>query len=346
MKNLINSRRAAAFLAAFTLLFTPNFVACEVGGNNNTTPVEPTIVNPNPDDKKPGNENPDNKKPDNENTDDKKPDDKNPETPPVVDPENPDDKKPDKNLNDKSPAEFTAEEKNTIANNVLTELADNIKKNIGLSSGVINKLIAIDFSEAEPTTINLLMDYTNNSMGNNIGLFSYRLTSPVTYEDLYKGDFARSDKLAGTSIKEFSVGRHDDRISEIMAILSPTDELNYDIISLANTSGDIFPGIGKTNEISISLLNEKGIKVISTNARSDAGYTDDPIGKGILNGKLGVTYTEPSIETYEFSENVLYDYEGLNNEVPSTETARIEQNLYAYEVKFPYTYYRNNDNES
>lgn len=339
MKNLINSRRAAAFLAAVTLLFTPNFVACEVGGNNNTTPDESTIVKPNPDDKKPGNENPDNKKPDNENTDDKKPDDENP------DDKKPDDKQPDKNLDDKSPSEFTAEEKNTIANNVLTELSDNIKKNIGLKDGEINKLIAIDFNEAEPTTINLLIDYTNSSVGNNIGLFSYRLTSPVTYEDLYKWDFARADKLAGTSVKQFSVRNHDERIREVMVVLSPADDLNYDISSLANNPDEIIPGIGRTNKITINLLDSEGIKVVSTNARSDGNFLD-PIGQGILNGELGVTYTEPTIETYEFSKKVLYDYEGLTTGVTSIETARIQQNLYAYEVKFPYTYYRNNDNES
>ena len=82
-------------------------------------------------------------------------------------------------------------------------------------------------------------------------------------------------------------------------------ETNPEFICLTSVSGGTI-SIGDTKRITIYAINEHGITVTSTRARSD-GDRVDSIGQSILaeSAEEGKDYTKPTIETYEFGENVI-----------------------------------------
>lgn len=214
---------------------------------------------------------------------------------------------------------MTAEQKATIVNNVTTALKDNIQKSVGRKDGVVNKVISLDFNE-EANVVKLLLDYTNSSVGNQIGLFSFSLSSDASYKNFITNNIIPANTNSGSPLIQFSTTSNDNRIEEVMAKLNPSvDVEKCDFISIINTTGDIISGIGATHEITVYIINDNGITKTVTNAKSDANYTD-PIGQGIINGSLGTTYTAPQVETYNLSEKALYSFDGLEKEVAETKS--------------------------
>lgn len=308
-RKLRSFRFARTFITALTVLTMSVFVAvgttaCDVQNNPNPGPgiVEPDKPNP-PDPDQPDKPDPD--QPD-------KPDPDQPDKPNPPDPDQPD--KPDIDYDKLTPATLTAEQKATIVNNVTTALAKNIQKDIG-RAGYVNKVIAADF---DGNYVKLLLDF-NGVNGDTYGLFKYEMTSDMTYKNILTTEIAPAlDNTRGETLIQFSHTSNDTRAKEVMAKLNTgVDVEACDFTSIVNTSGTIVPGIGGTNRVTIHTINNGSITKIVTNAKSDANYTD-PIGQGIINGELGKTYTEPTIESFELGDYALYDFNGLESEVGAT----------------------------
>lgn len=240
-----------------------------------------------------------------------KPDPDQPDKPNPPDPVQPD--KPDIDYDKLTPATLTAEQKATIVNNVTTALAKNIQKDIG-RAGYVNKVIAVDF---DGNYVKLLLDF-NGVNGDTYGLFKYEMTSDMTYKNILTTEIAPAlDNTRGETLIQFSHTSNDTRVKEVMAKLNPSLNIEEcDFTSIVNNGGAIVPGIGATHEITIYTLDNNGIIKTITNAKSDANYTD-PIGQGIINGELGKTYTEPTVESFELGEYALYDFNGIESEVYS-----------------------------
>lgn len=316
-RKLRSFRFARTFITALTVLTMSVFVAvgttaCDVQNNPNPGPgiVEPDKPNP-PDPDQPDKPDPDQPdKPDPDQPD--KPDPDQPDKPNPPDPDQPD--KPDIDYDKLTPATLTAEQKATIVNNVTTALAKNIQKDIG-RAGYVNKVIAVDF---DGNYVKLLLDF-NGVNGDTYGLFKYEMTSDMTYKNILTTEIAPAlDNTRGETLIQFLPRNDDDRIEEIMTKLNTGVNVEVcDFTSIINTTGDIISGIGATHEITIYTLSSNGITKTITNAKSDANYTD-PIGQGIINGELGKTYTEPTIESFELGDYALYDFNGLESEVGAT----------------------------
>lgn len=204
-----------------------------------------------------------------------------------------------------TPADLTDEQKNAIITSIITALEKNIKQNIGRGDGVINEILGFEFKN---NTITLLLDYTNSTFGNMIGMYRYTMVDEVNYKALIvDGVTPVSATAKGEKIIEFSSKSNDDRMQEVLAKLNPTlAETNPQFVSLTKISGAIIDNLGKTNEIKLFVINDDGITIIKTNARSDGDRTD-PIGQSILaeSAEIGKDYTKPTTETYEFGENVI-----------------------------------------
>ncbi len=318
-RKLRSFRFARTFITALTVLTMSVFVAvgttaCDVQNNPNPGPgiVEPDKPNP-PDPDQPDKPDPDQPdKPDPDQPD--KPDPDQPDKPNPPDPDQPD--KPDIDYDKLTPATLTAEQKATIVNNVTTALAKNIQRNIG-NTGVVNKVVAVDF---EGNYVKLLLDYHNNSYGDMYGFYKYEMKTEMNYKNILTSDISPvSSNGRGTPLlDDFSHTGNDTRVKEVMAKLNPSLNIEEcDFTSIVNTSGDIISGVGGTNRVTIHIINNGAVTKIVTNAKSDANYTD-PIGQGIINGELGKTYTEPTIESFELGDYALYDFNGLESEVGTT----------------------------
>lgn len=290
---------AVALSIAFVAVGT---TACDVQNNPNPGPgiVEPDKPNP-PDPDQPDKPDPD--QPD-------KPDPDQPDKPNPPDPDQPD--KPDIDYDKLTPATLTAEQKATIVNNVTTALAKNIQRNIG-NTGFVNKVVAVDF---EGNYVTLLLDYENNSAGKKYGLFKYEMATEMNYKNILTSDISPvSSTGRGTPLFDFLHNGNDTRVEEVITKLASNIDIETcDVATMFDTSGDIIPGIGNTHEVTVYTINNNGLTKITTNAKNDANYID-PIGQGIINGELGKTYTEPTIESFELGDYALYDFNGLESEV-------------------------------
>ena len=286
-------------VSAFVALGT---TACFVESNQPNEPVNP---NPNPGVVEPEKPNP----PTPEQPD--KPDPDQPEQP---DPDKPDEPTPDIDYDNLTPETLTAEQKATIVHNVTTALANNIQKDIG-RAGYINKVVAVDF---DGNYVKLLLDF-NGVNGDTYGLYKYEMTSEMTYKNILTTEIAPAlDNARGETLIQFLPRNDDTRVKEVMAKLNPSLNIEEcDFTSIINTSGSIISGVGGTNRVTIHIINNGAVTKIVTNAKSDANYID-PIGQGIINGELGKTYTEPTIESFELSEYALYNFNGLESEVGTT----------------------------
>lgn len=202
-----------------------------------------------------------------------------------------------------TPADLTEEQKEIIVKNVTTALEKNIKRNIG-NTGVINEVLSIEFNNNDLT---LLVNYTNDTLGNMIGMYKYTMANEVNYKALIVDGITPASATAkGEKIVEFSTKSNDNRANEVLAKLNPQiAATNPQFISLTNVAGDVI-SIGGTNVITIYTINSNGISKVVTNARSDGDRTD-PIGQSILaeSATVGKDYTAPTTETFEFGKNVL-----------------------------------------
>lgn len=305
-----------------TLSATFGFAACDFTKPN--TPVDPEKPNPiQPvDPEKPGPEKPDDpttpvdpEEPDDPTkpVDPEKPDPDNPN------PDNPDPDKPDVDYDKLTPETLTAEQKATMVKNVTTALATNIQKSVGRKDGVVNKIIALDF-EKNSQEVKLLLDYTNSSIGNQIGLFNFALSTDANYKNFITNEITPTNNNMGITLISFSTQSNDDRAKESLNKLSPsinTQDLDFD--NIVNTTGPTL-SIGGTNTIIIYTINKQQITKTSTYARSDGNITD-VIEQSILQGEEGKTYTTPETEIYKFSNNSLYDFNGLEKGITDKKTA-------------------------
>ncbi len=309
-RKLRSFRFPRIFITALTALAITFAVvgttACNVENNPNPGPGVVDPEQPNPDKPTP----PDPDQPDKPDPD--QPDKPDPDQPDKPDPDQPD--KPDIDYDKLTPQTLTAEQKATIVKKVTTALAKNIQKDIG-RAGYVNKVIAVDF---DGNYVKLLLDF-NGVNGDTYGLFKYEMTSDMTYKNILTTEIAPAlDNTRGETLIQFSHTSNDTRVKEVMAKLNTgVDVEACDFTSIVNTSGTIVPGIGGTNRVTIHTINNCSITKIVTNAKSDANYTD-PIGQGIINGELGKTYTEPTVESFELGEYALYNFNGLESEMGTT----------------------------
>lgn len=307
-----------------TLSATFGLAACDFTKPN--TPVDPEKPNPiQPvDPEKPGPEKPDDpttpvdpEEPDDPTkpVDPEKPDPDNPT------PDNPDPDKPDVDYDKLTPETLTAEQKATMVKNVTTALEKQIKNNIGRVDGVVNKIIAMDFDE---NNVSLLLDYTNSTYGNMIGLFKYTMTTEMNYKNLLTTTVApqsNSTASKGTTLIQFSTKTSDERTEEAIAKLKADDILDYDenitpdfIASAKGSSGvDTELKCGATF-VSIYRIDKNKIINYNTRVKSD-GATVDFYGDYLLNGTLGTSYRVNDSFEYSFSEKAIYNYQGLEKEI-------------------------------
>lgn len=307
--------KVLALFTAISLTLSATFCLAACNFTNQTTSVDPDKPNPiQPVDP----EKPDPEKPEDPTTpvEPEEPDDPTkPVDPEKPDPDNPnpDPEKPNVDYDKLTPETLTAEQKATMVNNVTTALATNIQKSVGRKDGVVNKIIALDF-EKNSQEVKLLLDYTNSSIGNQIGLFNFALSTDANYKNFITNEITPANNNMGITLISFSTQSSDERTEESLNKLSPninTQDLDFN--SIVNTTGPTLP-IGGTNTITIYTINKQQITKTSTYARSDGNITD-VIEQSILQGEEGKTYTTPETEIYKFSNNLLYDFNGLVKEI-------------------------------
>lgn len=211
------------------------------------------------------------------------------------------------NLTDAQLAEFTP----VMVENIKKTLAKNIQRNIG-NTGVLNNIFAIDF---DGNNLILGINYTNNTNGNRIGLYSYPLITPPCYKNLYENDISAASSNPGSTLISLNYNAYsaDDvpLVHQVFKKLTNQDSYLADFMLMTQVSGPI-EDFGKTNTITLYKISENGITKLTTNARSDGNYTD-PIGQAILaeSAKEGLTYTTPVIENHNFTNKALYNFAGL-----------------------------------
>lgn len=199
--------------------------------------------------------------------------------------------------------------KEEIAEKVTTAIGTTLQNVIG--SGVeIQEYLALDYKEeGGKYYVDAFVKY--NDARHSVEIDGYRLVrilmkTPMNEENLKNGTFLPTSKYNGSNILDTPSKSQDTRDREVLTKLNPTlAETNPSFISLTNTAGDVI-SIGGTNEIKIFVINDNGITIIKTNARSD-GNRVDPIGQSILaeTAKEGTDYTKPVVETFKFGENVI-----------------------------------------
>ena len=205
-------------------------------------------------------------------------------------------------------ADLTAEQKATIVSNVTTALATNIKKNIGRVSGVINKVIGMDFIDNK---ITLLLDYSNNDDGNMLGLFEYTTNSNVTYKDLLTNNITPANTNMGNIILAFKNTNNNEKTDAVFSKLYQDKVIEengeYDLQDLQDRGAAV-----TENHIDLYRINNHQIIHVSLQVRSD-GNTKDYITDNLINGQLNGSngYRINEIKAYKFTSNALYDFNGL-----------------------------------
>ena len=215
-------------------------------------------------------------------------------------------------------ADLTAEQKATIANNVTTALATNIKKNIG-RAGVIKKVIAIDFKE---NNLTLLLNYDGIS-GDTIGLYEYSLTSNISYKSLLTNDITSANTNSGAQLLNFSTENSSNIILK-ETIEKSFSKLQKDGICDFENNADfklvVTGGTAMDNTLSCAAtkatfyyINTTKINRIELNIQSDTAPTTF-IEDKLINGTFNKTYRILSEYEYNFSDNALFDFNGLEKQ--------------------------------
>lgn len=211
---------------------------------------------------------------------------------------------------------LTAEQKVTIVNNVTTALKNQIQMNIG-NTGVVNKVIALDF---EDNTITLLLDYTNNSLGNMYGLFKYTMSAQIDYKNLLTASVNPSSSNKGSSgeaLLRFSQSSSDERAAEALAklkadgVLDYDDRINADFVGTTKSGGGVNE-IGGVAGYDLNRLDKERILSYHVAVKSD-GVLTDFFNDYLINGTYNKTYILSKSYEYKFSENALYNFNGLEN---------------------------------
>ncbi|MDE5553539.1 MAG: hypothetical protein K2I67_03225, partial [Malacoplasma sp.] len=219
---------------------------------------------------------------------------------PEVEPE-----KPPVDYDNLTAADLTAEQKATIANNVAIALATNIKNFIGRNIP-IKKVMGIDFADNKLT---LLLNFDINTKSY-FGLYEFTLTSNVSYKSFLTNDITPATN-GGTRIVEFSYTNNNEKTDAVF------NKLYQDKVIDENGGYDLqdFQDCGATvteNHINLYRINKHQIINVSLQVRSDGNtkdYITDNLINGTLNGSNGYRINE--IKTYKFTNNALYDFNGL-----------------------------------
>lgn len=212
-----------------------------------------------------------------------------------------------------TPADLTEEQKNTIVTKVTTALEANIAKSIPTTD---YEIVSMEFytNESKQGVARILFNYTTTN-GEYYDMRDFPMNCELSYKNLLTSELAAADKYAGDKIINFGVSTAESRASKVLAKLNPElAETNPGFISLTKSSGPVL-SIGGTSTIILYIINKNGITKTSTYARSD-GDRVDPIGQSILadTAKEGTDYTTPTVETFEFGDNVILLGEMFNGE--------------------------------
>ncbi len=199
--------------------------------------------------------------------------------------------------------------KEEIAEKVTSAVESNVKEALGGGATDI-RYLAIDYKEIEDKHyVDILTEYHNPLSADgvlSIKLIRIPMQTELSEENIKNATFKPKNEWDASTIVNVPTKTADTRDKDVLAKLNPTlAETNPSFISLTNTAGDVI-SIGGTNEIKIFVINDNGITIIKTNARSD-GNRVDPIGQSILaeTAEEGTDYTKPTIETFVFGENVI-----------------------------------------
>lgn len=197
-----------------------------------------------------------------------------------------------------------------MVENIKTTLQTNIQKNIG-NSGVINNIFAIDF---DGNNLILGINFTNNSYGQQFGVFSYALNSEANYKSLAENNFQPTTNKMGSSLVYFAYTDNNEKTETAYKKLQNDKICEIDdndlLLSKTASSGiDTIISCGAT-EYNLYSISPRRIQQISLNVKSD-GNTTDFILDNLINGILNKTYRVMKKTEYEFTVNALYDFNGL-----------------------------------
>lgn len=193
----------------------------------------------------------------------------------------------------------------------VTNAVETAVKNVLGRNATNIEYLAIDYKvESGKYFVDIITEYNtvvSGVSGKTRRLVRIPMQTEMTEENLKNGVFLPTGPRNGKTLLDLPITSQDARDREVLTKLNPEiAATNPQFISLTKTSGDIIDNLGKTNEIKIYVINDNGISIIKTNARSD-GDRIDPIGQSILaeSATVGKDYTAPTTETFEFGKNVL-----------------------------------------
>lgn len=172
--------------------------------------------------------------------------------------------------------------------------------------------LALDYKFEENThKAYILVIYTNSITGAEreyFALISIPLTNELSSYNVKKGLCQPIKKQSGDFLLNFANDSDDPRGVEILKKIDPDgDHDHYDFVSVTIGTGTIFPTLGPTNAVRVYCISKIGINYLSVNAQCDA----DSIGNNILNGTENITYIKRATAFYEFTDNVIYNFNGL-----------------------------------
>lgn len=192
----------------------------------------------------------------------------------------------------------------------ITSAVETAVKNVLGRNATRIEYLAIDYKEESGKFfVDILTEYNtvvSGVSGKTRRLLRIPMQTEMTEENLKNGTFLPTGPRNGQTLIDIPMTSQDTRDREVLAKLNPSlAETNPEFICLTSVSGGTI-SIGDTKRITIYAINEHGITVTSTRARSD-GDRVDSIGQSILaeSAEEGKDYTKPTIETYEFGENVI-----------------------------------------
>lgn len=194
-----------------------------------------------------------------------------------------------------------------MVENIKTTLQTNIQKNIG-NSGVINNIFAIDF---DGNNLILGINFTNNSYGQQFGVFSYALNSEANYKSLAENNFQPTTNKMGTELIYFVYINNNKKTDAVFNKLYQDNVIEengeYDLQDLKDLGTAV-----NENHIEIYRINSTEVINVSLQVRSD-GNTKDYITDNLINGELNGTrgYRVNEIKIYKFTDNALYNFNGL-----------------------------------
>ncbi len=160
--------------------------------------------------------------------------------------------------------------------------------------------------------VQILVDYLSSMSGKEeeyLSLVELPITQEFTPENVKNGLCLPTAKRTGKKLITFKKATEDERGVEILKKIDPEgDHDHYDFVSVKIGTGSV-----TQDSYLIYTINRFGIKAQCVNA--DSFGVRDVVETSILNGTEGQTYelNHKADENYEFSDNVIYNFNGLLN---------------------------------